>query len=287
MELGDYSAWIGRQDRRTDIVTAGPAARLAAMLDHDTPDFAAGAPMQPMAHWLFFLPQEPQSTLGPDGHARRGGFLPPVHELPRRMWAGGRFTFHAPLRAGMAVERVSTIASVEAKQGKSGPLVFVTVRHDVREQGGDLLVSEDHDIVYRGLGGPAVTSAQPFASAHVWEQTLVPDAVMLFRFSALTFNGHRIHYDRDYVTGTEGYPGLIVHGPMVAMMLLDLARLNRPDLPITRFSFRALAPMFDGRALTLKGHPDAEAPGTALLWAENDSGGRTMVAEAEFAAATV
>ena len=278
----DYESWIGRTELRKDVVTAAPAERLSATLDRDDPSPGEGDPLPPLSHWLFFLPREPQSGLGPDGHAMRGGFLPPVHALPRRMWAGGRLTFAGELIVGSKIERHSTIASVVSKQGKAGELVFVTVRHEIREAAGKTLVTEEHDIVYRGMGGAAVTEATPFVSDHAWERTLTPDPVLLFRFSALTFNGHRIHYDRDYVTRIEGYPGLVVHGPLIAMLLMDLARRNQPASRIREFSFRALAPVFDGRPLTLKGLPDPENRG-ALLWSENEMSGCTMKAEIKFA----
>ncbi|MFC7554560.1 MaoC family dehydratase N-terminal domain-containing protein [Pseudoroseomonas wenyumeiae] len=204
-----------------------------------------------------------------------------MHHLPRRMWAGGRLSFHAPLRVGMAVTRTSTIANVSSRTGASGELVFVTVRHEVREDGqGAVLLTEEHDIVYRSATGAAVKAAPEAPSAGAWQRSLVPDAVMLFRYSALTFNGHRIHYDRDYVTHEEGYPGLIVHGPLVATLLLDLVRREMPEARVTGFSFRAMSPLFDGAPVTLNGNPP-DGEGRVTLWATNPAGGLAMRAEAQ------
>jgi 3-methylfumaryl-CoA hydratase len=199
------------------------------------------------------------------------------------MWAGSRFDFAGALAVGMDVERCSTIEKVTCKSGRSGPLIFVTVSHRISEKGGRVLVTEEHDIVYRSLDATAAKTAEPFQSTCCWERKLVPDTVMLFRFSALTFNGHRIHYDRDYARAEEGYPGLVVHGPLLGMLLLDLARRNNPDSQITHFEFRALAPVFEGQPLTLKGLEDPEQPQKATLWCENQLGGRTMKARIHFA----
>jgi 3-methylfumaryl-CoA hydratase len=279
--MTDYSAWIGRQEQQHDVVAAGPLDRLAATLDRDDPAAGPGDAAPPLSHWIMFLPGAKHSTLGADGHPARGGFLPPVHHLPRRMWAGGRLTFHAPLRVGMAVTRSSTIADVSHRQGASGELVFVTVRHEVRESGQDaVLLSEDHDIVYRSADAPAVKAAPEAPSPGAWQRQVMPDAVMLFRYSALTFNGHRIHYDRSYVTQEEGYPGLIVHGPLVATLLLDLVRRQLPDARVTRFSFRAMSPLFDGAPVTLSGNPP-DGEGRIALWATNPTGGLAMRAEAQ------
>jgi 3-methylfumaryl-CoA hydratase len=278
--MTDYADWIGRQERQQDTLSPGALDRLAATLDRDDPPAHPGDPAPPLAHWLLFLSSTRHAALGPDGHAARGGFLPPVHDLPRRMWAGGRLRFLAPLRAGQAVERVSTIADVTRREGASGPLVFVTVRHEVREAGtADLLLTEDHDIVYRDAQASAVKPAPAAPQPGPWQRSVLPDAVMLFRYSALTFNGHRIHYDRDYVTGVEGYPGLIVHGPLVATLLLDLLRRQLPEARVAGFSFRALSPLFDGAKVTLHGMPP-DAEGKVALWATNAVGGLAMRAEA-------
>lgn len=279
--MTNYAAWIGRQEQQQDTLLPGTLDRLAATLDRDDPPAQPGDAAPPLAHWLLFLSNTPQAGLGPDGHAARGGFLPPVHELPRRMWAGGRLRFLAPLRAGMAVERLSTIASITRRDGASGPLVFVTVRHEVRGEG-ELLLTEEHDIVYRDAQAGAVKPAPAPPPPGAWRRSVLPDAVMLFRYSALTFNGHRIHYDRDYVTRVEGYPGLIVHGPLVATLLLDLLRRQVPGARVAAFAFRAVSPLFDGAGVTLHGTP-ADADGKVALWATNATGGLAMRAEATLA----
>ena len=249
----DLQAWVGRTETRSDFVAAGPIDRLAATLDRHDPPARPGEPIPPLAHWLFFLPDTPQSELGPDGHPARGGFLPPVHDLPRRMWAGGRLRLHAPIRVGMPIARRSTIGEIAAREGASGPLVFVT-------------------------DAPAARAATP-APQGVWQARMVPDAVLLFRYSALTFNGHRIHYDLRYLTEVEHYPGPIVHGPLIATLLMNLLHRMLPGAAVTAFSFRAVSPLFAGNALTLHGTPP-DAQGRVALWAANDTGGLAMRAEA-------
>ena len=280
MDLEHLRSWIGRSEQRTDTITAAPLAALAATLDRDDPAPGIGTAVPPLWHWLYFLPIARQSELGSDGHPRRGGFLPPV-ELPRRMWAGGRLSFERPLRVGDVATRASRIADVAAKDARSGPLVFVTVRHELSTPEGRAL-GEEHDIVYRGL--PSAGSAAPPPRAptdEAFARTVVPDDVLLFRYSALTFNGHRIHYDRRYVTEVEGYPGLIVHGPLIATLLLDLLRRERPDATVVRFDFKAVSPLFDLHPFELCGKPDGER--RFALWARNQEGGVAMQATAEVA----
>ena len=218
------------------------------------------------------------------GHARRGRFLPPV-PMPRRMWAGGRLQWvqDNPLVLGDAIKRVSRIESVTHKAGRSGDLVFVLVRHDIFNAQG-LALTEEHDIVYRAnpRPGDSVPSPQPAAQDGVWTQTVVPDDVLLFRYSALTFNGHRIHYDRKYVTEVEGYPGLIVHGPLIATLLLNLLRSKLPDARLTNFEFRAVRPMFDISPFQLHGKPSADGK-TVRLWTEDFGGWLGMQASAKLA----
>ena len=273
--------WLGRSETATDLITATPYAALAATLDQPVLRPPEGTPLPPLWHWLYFLPLYKQSEVGPDGHAQRGEFLPPV-PLPRRMWAGSEFKFHRPLRIGDQVTRVSTIAGVSEKAGRSGPLVFVKVRHELRRSGeSEPAVSETHDIVYREKAQPGASAAPP-ASAPVtaaWERKVVPDAVLLFRYSALTFNGHRIHYDRRYVTEVEGYPGLIVHGPLLATLLLDLLRERQPDATVVQFAFRASSPLFDTEPFFLCGQPANDGK-TVRLWAKNHRGGLAMDATA-------
>lgn len=276
--------WVGKTEVLHETVRPEVAAALAATLDWpDAP--REGDPLPPLWHWTNFNAVVPWSQLGPDGHPQRGRFLPPV-PLPRRMWAGGRFVFHAPVPIGAALARTSTIASVSAKEGASGRLVFVTVRHDITRDG-QPAITEEHDIVYRGLPVPGSAPPPPKAAPAQarWSRTIHPDPVLLFRYSALTFNGHRIHYDRSYVTAVEGYPGLIVHGPLIATLLLDLVRRALPAASIARFSFRALAPLFDTEAFTVCGEPAADG-GTIALWAQNSRGELAMQAEAVLHAAS-
>jgi 3-methylfumaryl-CoA hydratase len=196
------------------------------------------------------------------------------------MWAGGRLTFAQPVPIGAELTRKSTIRDVQAKDGATGPLAFVTVRHEIFHDG-VTAITEEHDIVYRDLpapGAPAPAPKAPPADAE-WSRTIVPDPVLLFRYSALTFNGHRIHYDRSYVTEVEGYPGLIVHGPLIATLLIELLRARLPDARVAAFSFRAVAPLFDTAPFTVRGK---RGPGgTVLLWAETPDGALAMQAEAQ------
>ena len=277
----DLRDWIGRTETVSDVATATPYAALSAVLDRDPERPSPGTVLPSLWHWLYFLPLHRQSEIGPDGHPHRGGFLPPV-PLPRRMWAGSQFEFHRPLRIGDRLERTSTIEDVTEKSGRSGPLVFVRVRHEVRQRGAaDNSLTEWHDIVYReaAKAGDPPPKAQAAPDDAVWRKQWVPDDVLLFRYSALTFNGHRIHYDRRYVTEVEGYPGLVVHGPLIATLLMDLLRANLPDADVARFSFKALRPTFDLHAFTVQ----AAAPeGKAIrLWAADHEGLLTMDATAE------
>jgi len=277
----DLAEWIGRSETITDTITATPVAALAATLDRPAEDVPAGTVLPPLWHWLYFLPRHRQSEIGADGHARRGGFLPPV-PLPRRMWAGGRFEFRSPIRVGDRVTRTSTIADLTTKQGRTGPLVFVTVRHEVRcNDASEPALVEFHDIVYREARQPGDPEPSPVraATGSPWQSEILPDDVLLFRYSALTFNGHRIHYDRRYVTEVEGYPGLIVHGPLIATLLLDLLRRHRPEADVATFAFKAVRPTFDGAPFRVMGrlHDDGR---TVTLQAADRDGWLTMDATA-------
>jgi 3-methylfumaryl-CoA hydratase len=280
--LANLQTWQGRTETLQDDITAAPVRALSATLDRDDAEPASGTVLPPLWHWLYFLPHNRQSQIGPDGHPQRGGFLPPV-PLPRRMWAGGRLQWQQPLRLGDKVQRVSRIQSVTHKAGRTGDLVFVLVRHEIHNAQG-LALSEEHDIVYRAAPRPGdpVSPPVPAAKDAPWQRDIVPDAVLLFRYSALTFNGHRIHYDRSYVTGVEGYPGLIVHGPLIATLLLDLVRRQRPEARIRRFSFQAVRPSFDTHPLRVNGRPSADGK-TVALWAQDHEGWLTMQGTAELA----
>jgi 3-methylfumaryl-CoA hydratase len=273
----ELKAWKGRTETVQDTVTAAPVRMLRATLDLQPDDKVAELP--PLWHWLYFLPSARQSELGPDGHPRRGGFLPPV-PLPRRMWAGGQLEFFSPLKVGDAIRRVSTIDDVKFKSGRTGELCFVRVRHEVSSPRG-LALREFHDIVYRPdpVPGAAEPAYEP-APESVTAQRVVPDDTLLFRYSALTFNGHRIHYDRRYVTQVEGYPGLVVHGPLMATLLAGLAQRQFADRVPAAFSFRAMKPVFDLHPFEVCGRPDG--PDAAELWIRDHAGHKAMAARMEF-----
>ena len=281
LDLDHLREWIGRTETRHDLVTGRSVAAMAATLDRDDPEPAAGSDVPPLWHWMYFVSLTRPDGLGPDGHTKLGGFLPPV-PLPRRMFAGGRFVFHRPLRVGDGIERLSTIRNVSAKQGRSGQMVFVTVQHDISD-GRGIAITEEHDIVYREAARPRDPQPQPKTAPtdEAFCREIEPDPVLLFRYSALTFNGHRIHYDRKYVTEVEGYPGLIVHGPLTATLLVDLLRRNMPQVVMKRFSFRAVRPLFDIRSFTICGR--AEDGGRVALWTRDHEGWLTMEANAELA----
>jgi len=281
--MAHLQGWVGKTETLSDSVTAAPVRALSATLDRDDADPVVGTPLPGLWHWLYFLPTARQSELGSDGHPERGGFLPPVL-LPRRMWAGGRLQWHQQvLQVGDAVTRTSTIGSVTHKSGRSGDLVFVLVKHEVRNAQG-LALTEEHDIVYKANPQPGdpVPPPQPAAKDAAWSREVVPDDVLLFRYSALTFNGHRIHYDRKYVTEVEGYPGLIVHGPLIATLLADLLRRNMPGARLLKFEFRAVRPVFDLWPFKLHGLPSADGK-TVQLWTEDHEGWLTMQATATLA----
>ncbi len=274
----DFASWIGRFEQSTSTIALPPATALAATLDHARrPEI--GDPLPPLWHWIYFTPQSLQSELGVDGHPRRGGFLPPI-PLPRRMWAGGRLKFLKPLRIGDEVTRTSTILHIEAKTGRQGPLVFVTLAHKlyVRES---VRLEEEQDLVYRapdsGKADP-VAVAQPLVQPQ-WRDEKLPDPALLFRYSALTFNAHRIHYDLPYAIEEEGYPGLVVQGPLVATLLADRLLAHCPGR-LTAFDFRGVRPLIAGRAAQFCGDPEG-ADGRFSLWAEDDAGNATMKASAQ------
>jgi 3-methylfumaryl-CoA hydratase len=268
-----WESWIGRQDTSDDVLDPRQANRMAATLDRE-PTFQIGDPLPPAWQWLYFHDIVPASRLGDEGHPRLGETMPPV-PLPRRMWAGGRLDFFQPLRLGDRVERLSTIRSITPKDGKTGPLYFVTVEHEFATNGERNLL-EQQTIVYREMSStaePARASTAPTDAEFTTEWSL--DSTALFRYSALTFNGHRIHYDADYSRAVEGYPNLVIHGPLIATLLLDLA--HREGRPIGRFTYRARSPLFLPSPFTTNG---ADMTGGTRLWAANDSGGLAMEAEA-------
>jgi 3-methylfumaryl-CoA hydratase len=273
--------WIGRTETATDTFTPTPYAALSATLDRPADRPEPGTPLPALWHWLYFLPLARRSEIGPDGHPKRGGFLPPV-PLPRRMWAGSQLQLHAPLRIGDTVTRTSTIENVAEKSGRTGRLVFVKVRHEYRRAAEQAVaLTEFHDIVYRDAPKPTDVAPPPQAApaTAAWQKEWSPDEVLLFRYSALTFNGHRIHYDRRYVTGVEGSPGLVVHGPLIATLLVDLLRWQAPDARVACFEFRAVRPTFDLNRFFVCGDPQPDGK-TVHLWARDHEGWLTMDATA-------
>jgi 3-methylfumaryl-CoA hydratase len=270
--------WIGKSERHDDVVTVAPLRALAALLDRDDAKPRSGDAAPPLAHWLYFLPMYRQSDAGADGHAARGGFLPPI-PLPRRMWAGSRLDFVKPLRVGAEVTRISRIKDIALKEGRSGPLAFVTVRHEVSDADG-LVLTDEHDIVYRGETALA-SPPTPAPGGETWSREIQPDPLLLFRYSAVTFNGHRIHYDHPYATKVEGYPGLVVHGPLIATLLVDLLRRNKPEAALRGYTFRALRPLHDTANFFTCGLPD-EPRRSARLWTRDADGAVTMQATANW-----
>ena len=277
--MTELDAWVGRSETRHDVVEAQRVAALAATLDHPRWP-VAGDELPPLWHWIGFHDVVPMSGLGPDGHARRGGFLPPV-PLPRRMWAGGRVEFHAPLVIGEPITRTSTVLSITPKHGRSGEMVFVVVRHAITAADGSVRLVEEHDIVYREMppADAPPPAAQPAPTDAGFSREVHPDPVLLFRYSALTFNGHRIHYDRDFCREHEGYPGLVVHGPLTATLLLDLLAAEHPRRRPARLAYRAVSPLFDTAPYTVNGRLEGDG---CRLWASNSTGGLAMDASIVF-----
>ncbi|KFI29553.1 protein dehydratase [Haematobacter massiliensis] len=274
VDIGYLREWIGRSERKSERVTEALVERFNATLDLGG-EVSDGDAAPLLIHLCLAPPVAPTASLGADGHPARGGFLPPV-PLPRRMWAGGAFAFHDDIRVGEQVTRISTIRDVTLKEGRTGPLCFVTVDHRI-ESDDRLVIEERQDIVYRNADAPGVTpkAAEPAAEG-THRLPVTPTPPLLFRYSALTFNGHRIHYDAPYVTGEEGYPGLVVHGPLQATQLLHFAAKLRGSGP-ARFDFRSLSPLYDTAGYTL----NAEADGEGLrLWTARVDGPVAMEARA-------
>lgn len=271
------SQWIGRSENAVDTLDARPARLMASIMPSGL-DFSASVALPPLWNWLYFPTNVPLTELGGDGHPALGGFLPPVN-LPRRMWAGGRFEFSRDLTIGAQVERLSTITNVALKSGRSGKLCFVTVRHDYSSNGHHCL-SEEHDIVYRDNPGPSAAKAEPQRAPEGadFTKTIYPSPVMLFRYSALTFNSHRIHYDIDYCRDVEGYPGLVFHGPLTAALLANFAEQHWSKR-LQTFEFRAVSPLFDIAPFDICAKSDGEG---AKLWAETPDGNLAMIASARF-----
>ena len=274
LDIANLRPWIGRQESVADTLASFQANALAATLDRDE-TYAAGDPLPPLWHWIYLHELARTSELADNGHGRLGGFMPPV-PLPRRMWAGGRFTFERPLRAGETARRVSTVVDITAKEGASGQLVFLALRHELSGPGGTAVV-EEQDIVYREAPrageAPPVPRRAPVDA--VWRHETAASEALLFRYSALIFNAHRIHYDEPYCR-REGYPGLVVHGPLLATLLADLVRRNR-NAVLAAFRFRAVHPLFVPSPCIACGVPEGN---NVRLWAEDEKGVLLMEAQA-------
>lgn len=278
--VGTPEATVGTVERRSDVIAADRVRALASALDLE--EIPGGGDVLPPAwHWLFFNPFARRRELGRDGHPKRPASLP-GEEMSRRMWAGGRLAYHRPVPVGAPAERESEIIDVASKQGRSGALVFVTIRHRVF-CGGTLCIEEEQDIVYREPSPPGQTSAEPRAAPAEakWSEPFAPDPVLLFRYSALTANGHRIHYDQNYARTEEDYPDLVVHGPLIATLLHGLATRCRADATLRRFEFRAVAPLFVDRQFRLEAAPSEDCD-DLILWAKGPEGGLAMQAKAGF-----
>lgn len=271
MTTEDYSSWIGREETVSDNLDVGHVSQIALALDRPAP--AQGEALPHLWLWAHFVRGQAYEELGRDGHPARGSFLPPLGSR-NRMWAGGRVRFFTPLRVGTPAERRSTVLNIKEKQGRTGTLLFFTVQHDY-VQGGKLCVSEEQDVVYRDPAPPKLQgSIHP--PQRQWGSTVRPDTVMLFRYSAVTFNGHRIHYDQDYVTKQEGYPGLVVHGPLIATLMLQACTDARPEREVQSFNYRGLRPLIAPQPFDVAGM--LQEDGTAALWAEQEG---TLAHQAE------
>lgn len=277
------TTWIGRSETSVDVLDLRPAKLMSTLFENNI-EISDKSALAPLWHWLYFPTHAPLSELGEDGHPKLGDFIPPVG-LPRRMWAGGRLEFFKNLTIGSEVVRCSTIKDAKFKQGRTGKLCFITVSHDF-SIGDTLCVREEHDIVYRDAPTPNVTPSAADLTPQLaptdaqFSEEICPSSVMLFRYSALTFNGHRIHYDIDYCRSVEGYPALVFHGPLTATLLADLAQRQNPDRRLVKFQFRALAPLFSNSNFNISGRLDGNE---TKLWSATGQGALAMQAEAEFA----
>jgi len=270
----DFSAWIGRRQESLDRISFTLVRRIAATFGESAPQ--PGEPLPPLWHWAFF--QEPMgaSQLGPDGHPALGGFLPPAHNR-NRMWAGSRIEFYQPLKVEAEVTCVSTILNVEEKHGRTGSLLFVMLRHEFF-QDGKLALQDEQDIVYREPTPPKLHGTETLPEGH-WQERIEPSPTLLFRYSAVTFNGHRIHYDWPYVTETEGYPGLVVHGPLIATLNLRAFTKAHPTARLERFTFRGVRPLISPQPFEVGGRLIEN--GKAQVWAGNQDG-TAQTGEIEF-----
>ncbi|WP_083928530.1 transposase [Marinobacterium rhizophilum] len=261
----DVTAWIGRSEKAYDEISFGNIQRIAATLSEVRPGW--GSPLPPLWQWCFFQKNAPESELGIDGHPTRGGYLPTV-ENRNRMWAGGRIDFYTPLIIGTAATRVTTIKNAQEKVGKAGNLLFVTVEHKYIQD--DIVaIREEQDIVYRDPTPLTLKCSAPIPDAD-WVEEIKPTSTLLFRYSAITFNSHRIHYDWPYATECEGYPGLVVHAPLIATLTLRAFCRANPEAKLKHFSYRSICPLFSPEPFKLGG--TIQSPGRGMIWAGSDTG---------------
>jgi 3-methylfumaryl-CoA hydratase len=274
-----FDAWIGREEESSQPIFAATAAAMAATLDLEHAP-KSGDALPPGWQWLYFNPAARRSALGADGHPRRGGFLPPI-PLSRRMWAGSRIQYLADLRLDAQATRRSKILKIENKVGKRGALSFVTLEHTI-STGGTACIREEQDLVYKEAAPPgsAAAPATRYEGVAQWSRKVEPDTTLLFRYSALTFNGHRIHYDLAYARAEEDYPDLVVHGPLTATLLQQFALEHGAGRSLARFEFRGITPLFAPRPFSLEGRPADD--GALHLWARGPDGELAMSATAEF-----
>ena len=279
LDLDYLQKWIGNTEKAEEALELWPVTAMMAALDVPAEDWPQrGDTLPPTAHWNYFVPRVPQSKIDTDGHPQRGDFLPPI-PLPRRMWAGSRINYYNPLIIGEQVTKTSTVQDIKVKEGRSGSLAFVTVKHAYSNSEG-VALEEEQDLVYRD-NPPAATSVperKPAPEGAEWSREINPDTPLLFRYSAVTFNAHKIHYDYPYATEVEGYPALIVQGQLIATLLLDNWQRNNPNDTVTRFSFKAMSPLFCGETFKAQGKP-AESGKEGVLWACTTNGGLTMQAD--------
>lgn len=277
IDIAYLQQWVGKQESKEDDISLFQAQALAAALDNEELP-QKGDQLPPFWEWMYFLPTPQASATGADGHPDKGGFLPPV-PLPRRMWAAGEVQLFSPLIIGESARRTSTIESVELKQGSTGTLVFVNIAHEIF-QNDTLCIQQIQNIVYREQ--PAADAPLPPAKDAPAEadfsEIICPDPVLLFRYSALTYNGHRIHYDRNYAREEELYPALVVHGPLLVTLLLELKRHNLTSLTVQNFKFRAVRPTFDNADFKVSGKLDGNA---LSLWSSDQNNALCMTVKAE------
>ena len=280
IELSTLQQWVGREQVVEDTLTLQPARALSATLDQRGSTLQEGDPLPLSWHWLYFLPAAPTSELGVDGHPEKGGFLPPV-PLPRRMWAGGAIEVFETLRLGQRIRRTSTIVDVKHKTGRTGDLVFVTLRHDLCA-GQQLMVRERQDLVYRGASIPGNSPEKSVSKKSQWSRSMVATTPLLFRYSALTFNTHRIHYDKDYAVNEEGYADLIVQGPLCATLLLEQLGYSCSGAQVRQFNYSGVKPLMANTEFSLQGcrGEDVEGGYRVQVWIVDEEGTVTMRGDA-------